>query len=110
DHILASAPLLPKFVSERAATYYELRKRGTGMFKSWSIFHKLAKDNGFANADDIASLRRPHRPDAARRTHACGVALRCGVRFRADRHQPGGRTERAAPGRAGAACRDQRSV
>src|SRR5947209_5097379 len=28
-HILVSAPLLPKFLSESAAMYHELRKRGT---------------------------------------------------------------------------------
>src|SRR6266536_237482 len=29
NHMFASAPLLPKFVSEGAAMYHELRKRGT---------------------------------------------------------------------------------
>ena len=28
-HILASVPLLPKFMSEGAAMYHELQKRGT---------------------------------------------------------------------------------
>src|SRR5215216_1276542 len=34
NHILASAPI-PKFVSERAAMYHELRKRGTSALAPW---------------------------------------------------------------------------
>jgi hypothetical protein len=36
--MLASAPLLPKFVSEGAAMYHELRKRGNSMHGGLGFF------------------------------------------------------------------------
>ena len=36
-------PLLPKFVSEGAAIYHELRKRGTGIFMKEDVMNRLEK-------------------------------------------------------------------
>src|SRR5437660_983324 len=44
NHKLASAPLLPKFVSEGAAMYHELRKRGTS---AWRRRMKLTNRSPF---------------------------------------------------------------
>jgi cytochrome c55X len=65
EHILASAPLLPKFVSEGAAMYHELRKRGTSAL-AIAIALTLAGGSAFAGDD----------PDAGKLTnlvrHDCG--------------------------------------
>jgi hypothetical protein len=49
--ILASAPLFPKFVSEGAAMYHELRKRGTSV--SASVLLAAVRD-----AADVLSMRK----------------------------------------------------
>src|SRR5262245_28582484 len=51
-HILPSAPLLPKFVWERAAMYHELRKRGTSA-KIKSLSSGQAGEKGCAMNDTV---------------------------------------------------------
>jgi len=62
--MLASAPLLPKFVSERAAIDHELRKRALVAPESVLVFS--AKDN---------YLRRGHLHAAMDRILACNQAF-----------------------------------
>src|SRR5215813_12115922 len=50
-----SAPLLPKFVSEGAATIHELRKRGTGAAGTEAIHCGCGRHRACGRADAVAA-------------------------------------------------------
>src|SRR5262245_61334617 len=52
--MLASAPLFPKFVSNRAAMYHELRKRGTSAGSPWR--HRCDNDTALPPGHQPATL------------------------------------------------------
>src|SRR3990167_4838434 len=83
SHKHASAPLLPKFVSESAAAYHELRKRGTGGAAGEKEgLRPPSRDNPQFHYDRAAVSRAPD--DLADRLRGTGRRI-LGLRHR--RHQ-----------------------